>query len=147
MTIETRLSKEQFIRLSILRHIQRKTFYFWAFVCAVLTAYALLRGPYLLLLGAWVPFLLYLLVGVLGAFRAGADENQPYFLPTRYEFTKQGVSVSTAQNSSHLQWQHFAQWKMMARCYVLVLSAGPILAIPTTAVPPARIPEFESLLA
>jgi len=146
MTFEATLSREQFIRLSILRHIQRRTFYFWAIVCAILTAYALVIGPYLLLYAAWVPFVLYLLAGVFIAVQNGLQKDQPYFLPTRYEFDKSGVSLSTLQGQSQLTWEHFADWKKIARCYVLSLTAGPILAIPQKAVPAAQVGKFEALL-
>ena len=146
MVIETNLSRELFIRLSILRHIQRKSFYFYAILCAVLTAYALVQGPYILLLAAWIPFGLYLILGLVEAIRGSADKSQPYFLPTHYEFTKDGVSISTSQGSSQLEWGHFAGWKFMARCYVLILAAGPILAIPRAAVPLTQIARFETML-
>ena len=146
MTVETTLSRDQFIRLSILRHIQRKTFYFWAIICAVLTAYAIVRGPYLLLYAAWIPFGLYLGAGIFFAVQGSMDKNQPHFLPTRYEFGSKGVSVSTAQGQSVLGWEHFSGWKKMAQCYVLFLTAGPILAIPQKAIAPAQTAKFEGLL-
>ena len=146
MVIETSLSREQFIRLSILQHIQRKTFYFYAITCAVITAYAVTRGAYILLAIAWIPFILYLLLGILSAFRDGADKNQPYFLPTRYEFSKRGIEISTSQGQSQLTWEHFARWKIMAQCYVLFLTGGPILAIPRSALSTTQAPKLESLL-
>jgi hypothetical protein len=144
--VETTLSKEQFIRLSIWRHIQRRNFYFYAITCAVVSAYALTRGVYILLPVVWIPFILYLAFGIIGAFRDSADENQPYFLPTQYEFTDRGVSVRTKQGSSELTWDKFTGWNKIAQCYVLVLTGGPILAIPQSAVPTSQIVKLESLL-
>jgi len=146
MTIEAALSREQFIRLSILRHIQRKNFYFYAAVCAALTGYALLRGPNLLLFAAWVPFILYLVPGILGAYRESANKDNPLFLPTRYEFNQRGVSISSSQGDSQLTWDYFAGWKIMAECYVLVLKAGPMLAIPQATLSSTQVPQFETLL-
>ena len=146
MVIETTLSREQFIRLSIWRHIQRKTFYFWALTCAALTAFAILRGPQVLLVAAWLPFLLYLLLGIVTAFKQVTDKTSPLFLPTRYEFTDKGVAVSSQQGNSQLKWSHFAAWKVIAGCYVLVLAAGPIVAIPKSAVPVTQMSRFEGLL-
>lgn len=146
MKVETTLSKEQFIRLAIWRHIQRRNFYFYAFTCAAVSAYALTRGVYILLPVVWIPFILYLALGIIGAFRDSADKNQPYFLPTQYEFTDQGVSVSTKQGRSELAWDKFTGWKKIAQCYILILTAGPILAIPESAVPTTQVVKLESLL-
>lgn len=146
MTVETTLTREQFIRLSLLRHIQRKTFYFYAIMCAVLTAYALVWGPQLLLLVAWVPFILYLLLGLIGALRDGNNKEHPLFQPTRYQFDHKGLSIKSNQGQSQLEWQHFAGWKTMAACYVLFLKAGPMIAIPQSAFSAPQIPEFEGLL-
>lgn len=146
MTVETTLTRDLFIRLSILRHIQRKTFYFWAIVCAVLTAFALVQGPMLLLYAAWLPFGLYLAAGIFLAVQGSMNQNQPHFLPTRYEFNSSGVSVSTEQGHSQLGWEHFSGWKKMAHCYVLFLTTGPILAIPQKAVAPTQTGKFEGLL-
>lgn len=146
MVIETSLSREQFVRLAILRHFQRTTFYIYATLCAGLTAYALVQGTALLLLVAWVPFLLYIMVGVIGAWRASRDKASPVFLPTRYEFTPQGVAISTRRGNTNLDWDHFSEWRTMLNCYILVLTGGAILAIPQAAVPPHQTAGFEKLL-
>ena len=147
MTIETTLSKDQFIRLAILRHIQRKTFYFYAAIGAAVTAFAIVRGgePILFAL-AWVPFLFYMLPGVIGPFRQSRDINQPLFQPTRYEFSKEGVAIKNKENESQLDWSQFSEWKTIAQCYVLYLIAGPILAIPQADVPVTQRVKFEDLL-
>jgi len=146
LKFETKLSKEQFIRLSIWRHIQRKSFYFYAVTCAAGVAYAITKGATVLLSVVWIPFAFYLATGVFAAFWQSRDQNQPYFLPTHYEFSGQGVAVKTKQGSSQLEWDKFAGWKKIAKCYVLVLTAGPILAIPQAAVPVTQTTKFETLL-
>ena len=47
---------------------------------------------------------------------------------------------------SELAWDQFSGWNLMAKCYVLVLLAGPILAIPQTSVPMTQTTKFETLL-
>lgn len=146
MTFEATLARDQFIRLSILRHIQRKSFYFYAATGAALTAYGLVRGPAVLALVAWIPFIFYLLPQVVAVFRQSKVEDHPLFLPAKYEFTKRGVSIKNDHDESQLTWEHFASWKIMAQCYVLVLTTGPMLAIPQSAVPTHRRSELEALL-
>lgn len=146
MTIEATLSKEQFIRLSILRHMQRKFFYFNAAIGASLSAYAIVQGPYELLLLAWIPLIVYLLPGLLGAFRQSTARDHPLFLPTRYEFSKKGVSIKNSQNEGYLEWQYIGNWKVMVQCYVLFLTAGSIVAFPQSAVPALQKAKLEALL-
>jgi len=147
VTIETTLSKDQFIRLAILRHIQRKSFYFYAAIGAAVTAFAIVRGgqPILFLL-AWIPFLFYVLPGVIGPFRQSRETDHPLFQPTRYEFSKQGVTIKNSDNESELEWSQFSEWKTVAQCYVLYLTAGPVLAIPQADVPVTQQARFEDLL-
>ena len=146
MVIETSLTRDQFIRLSILRHFQRIHFYVFALTAAGLTAWGLLRGPLIFILVGWIPFFVYIIVGVITAVKDGRDEDNPIFSSTRYEFTKKGVSINSKAGNSNLAWQDFIGWKMMTKCYVLTLSSGAILAIPQTAVPINQIAKFESLL-
>jgi hypothetical protein len=94
---------------------------------------------------AWVPFLFYLLPPIIGTFQESKAEDHPLFLPTRYEFTQRGVSIKNTNNESQLKWEHFANWKTMAQCYVLFLTAGPMLAIPQLDVPTTQKPKLEAL--
>lgn len=146
MVIEARLSKNQFVKLAITRHLQRTTFYFYALTVSAVTAYVILGGDFILLLVAWLPFMLYIILGVMNAFRSGADESLPIFLPTRYTFGEQGVEVSSSAGQSTVEWSQFSVWKRLARCYVLVLVSGQIIAIPEAAVANQHVKQFETLL-
>ncbi len=146
MVIKTSLSQGEFIRLSIFQHIQRKPFYFFALLCAALTAVALVTGPRILLAGAWIPFGLYLLLGIVNAILDSYNKENPYALPTRYEFTKKGVTISTEQDKDQLKWQDFSEWKVISKCYVLTITGGSIMAIPQKALTVVQRPQFEILL-
>jgi hypothetical protein len=146
MVIETSLTRDLFIRLSILRHFQRTMFYAYAILCAGLTAYSLFTNNQLLLLVAWVPFLIYIITGVLGAVQVSRNKESPVFLRTRYEFTPQGIDISTTQGRSQIEWAHVNEVQKMINCYVLVLANSSILAIPESAVPPHQKDSFEQLL-
>lgn len=146
MIVEAQLTREQFRRLSLLRHFQRAPFYIWASVAAGLTAIATVYfRPQLILVG-WVPFLAYVLVGLVSAVRGGRDRRAPYFLPTRYDLSPKGVEVKTERGGSHLAWSDFTGSRKMVGCYVLTLRSGAILAIPQEAVPPRERPRLEALL-
>ncbi|MGB0385375.1 MAG: YcxB family protein [Ardenticatenaceae bacterium] len=147
VVFESVLPKKQFIRLSILRHIQRTTFYFYALTCALVTAYVYAAGASpIFLLVVWLSFLLYILLGVINAYQASRVEDAPYFLPTRYEFSPRGVQVKTSQAKSKLEWKEFSEWKKIIGCYVLILVSGAYLAIPQSAVPEMQSKQFEQLL-
>lgn len=145
LVVETQLTKEQFIRLSILRHFQRTGFYFTALTSGAVAAYAWFNGLLTILLLAWAPLLLYVVFGVVMAWRDSQLQHAP-FLPTRYEFSDTGVHVRTEEGSGKLYWADFATWREMVGCYVLVLTAGAILAIPQKSVPPRIRAQFEALL-
>lgn len=146
MTINATLSRDQFVRLSLLRHFQRTSFYFYALTCAALTSYTFFGGPVPLMIVGWVPFGIYILMGLANALTGSIGKNRPYLQPTRYEFTDQGVAIKNAQGESQLEWQHFASWQMLSDCYVLVLTAGSIIAIPRSAIPPHQSKQFEQIL-
>lgn len=145
ITVESQLTKNQFMRLSILRHIQRTTFYFFAFTCAILTAYAIVLGPQSLLLVAWLPFILYIFMGFMNAYQGSQADGAPYFLSTRYEFAKSGVRLSAKSGKSRLKWEEIAAWKKMVGCYVLVLEGDAIVAIPEKDVPPSQSKQLEKV--
>ncbi len=147
MVINTTLSRDLFIRLSILRHIQRPTFYVYALLAAGLTVYTYTQGrPIVFLFMGWIPLGLYLFLGVISAIRASRIKDAPYFLPTGYDITDDGVAINSARGESHLEWKHFESWHEMVNTYVLVLEGGAILAIPQASVPPHKRDEFEDLL-
>lgn len=146
MVIDARLSRRQFIRLAILRHLQRPGFYLFAGICAFLSAYALLQGVPLVLLAGWAPFLLYIALGVLGALRAGRNPRNPSLAQTRYAFTDEGIAVRALRQESHIPWAQVWSWRVLLNCYVVTLAGGFILVIPQEAVPPHQRAAFEALL-
>ncbi len=146
MLIETQLTKDQFVRISILRHFQRKQFYFYAITCALVTVFAVLQQIYILLAVAWLPFLLYIGIGVYGAISSGSNPDHPAYLPTKYKFTNNGVTITNAQGESELSWQYFTHWKVAVNCYLIELKAGSALVIPQSAVAATKKAKFEALL-
>ncbi len=83
MVITAQLTRNQVIRIALQRHFQRPAFYLNALAFAGFTAWAILQGPLYLMFVGWLPMLMYALVGVFGAFRAGSGD-QPHLQPTRY---------------------------------------------------------------
>lgn len=146
MVIEASLTTGQFIRISLLRHIHRPHFFFFAATCSVVTAYAIYADRLIFLLVAWVPFVIYLAVGITGIIQSSTATNRPYLLKTRYELSNRGIVVSNQQGESMLEWKHFSDSKLMLGCYVLFLAAGPMLAIPQSAIAPERVEQFEKML-
>ena len=146
MVFKGQLTRDQFVRISILRHFQRKQFYFYAITCAVVTVFAITQELLILLVLAWLPFLLYIGIGVFGAIRGGSDPNHPVYLLTTYKITDAGVLINNEQTESQLGWDQFAVWKKAIQCYILELKSGVALVIPQAAVPINQKPKFETLL-
>lgn len=146
MTIDVQLTRSQIIRLAILYHIQRKQFYFYAITAAVISAVAIFQQIYPLLVVVWLPFLLYLIVGIYGAYRDGSKVDNPALLPTTYKFSDTGVTISNKQGSSQLSWNQLAGWSIIAGTYVITLKQGSMLAIPQSALTTTQVAKFKGML-
>ena len=146
MIIEAQLTREQFVRLAILFHFQRKQFYFFAITAAVVTAYAMIQAVPALLAVVWLPFLFSIGIGIFGAYKEARDPNNPVFKPTRYKFTASGVAVGNPDHDSQLSWDHFSGWNVIASMYVLKLKNGQILAVPQSSVSSTQAPKLRALL-
>ena len=146
MIIETQLTKPQLTRLAILHHIQRKQFYFYAITAALITVFAVVQQLFALLVVVWLPFLLYLAIGIYGAYRDAANEAHPAYQPTTYKFTEKGVAVNTTQGSSQLNWDQFSNWSVIANIYVLTLKQGAMLAIPQSSIKTTQVAKFRAML-
>ena len=146
MIIKTKLERSQFIRLAILYHIQRKSFYFFAITAAIITAFAVTQQLYALLVVVWLPFILYLGVGVFGAYRDSSNPENPVLQPTTYRFDQKGVDIESISGHSQLTWTQFQKWSIVARIYVLTLNSGQMLAIPQSAVSATQVARFRAML-
>jgi hypothetical protein len=148
MIIESTLNRQEFTRHALTRYFRRPVFYVYAFVCAVLTAYAFFQEEpsTLLLAAAWLPVLVYSVGGWVNIARRSRDESLPLYQPTRYEFGKGGVELSSRQGRSSFSWSDFRAWRKVVGLYELSLTNGQILVISQRAVPPRQIDGFEQLL-
>ncbi|MFV9505281.1 MAG: YcxB family protein [Oscillochloridaceae bacterium umkhey_bin13] len=148
MIIESTLNRQEFIRHALTRHFRRPTFYIFAFVAAVLTAYAFLidDAPNIIYLAAWLPVLMHTIVGLITITRQSGDKNLPLYLPTRYELTRKGIELSSRQGRTELSWADFRAWRKVVGVYELALTNGQLLVITQRAVPPRQTAAFEELL-
>ncbi|NNJ09884.1 YcxB family protein [Chloroflexales bacterium ZM16-3] len=147
IVVEARLQPPQFFQLSLLRHFQRPSFYFYAVTAAALTALTYTMNiDIMLLVVGWVPFGIYMILGLANAFAGSRNPEQPYFLQTRYEFGDEELRMSTSRGASTLIWSRFKEWRKVVGCYVLVLDSGPIMAIPVADVPKGRQSALEDFL-
>ena len=147
MVIEATLPRETSIKLSLLLFFYNKGLYIYLLACALVTAFAIYSSNYGLLFVAWLPYGVYVVLGVSNAFRRNPAGKEPaHRLPTRYTFSDTEIITKTAQGEGRLKWTDFAKWQILAKSYVLFHSKGFILAIPQTAVPPEQTAAFEALL-
>lgn len=149
MIIESTLTRQEFTRHALTRHFRRPAFYLFVFVCAVLTAYGFITPGVsnLVYLAAWLPVLVYAVGGWVVITRRGRDESLPLYLPTRYEFGKGGVELSSRQGRASFAWGEFRAWRKVVGLYELALTNGQLLVISARAVPPRQVASFEALLA
>lgn len=148
MIIESTLSQREFTQHSLARHFQRPIFYVWAFLSAALTAYAIFTPdlPDLLMLAAWLPFLVYIIAGWIIITRRGRDKSLPIYLPTRYELTARGITISSQKGRSELPWGQLRAWRKVGGIYELALTTGQFLIISQRALSNRQIKPFEDML-
>ncbi len=148
MNIESTLSRKEFSQHALYRHFRRPGFYIYASVCAVLTAYAMFQSDpsSILLLAAWVPFLVYSIAGWIIINRRSRDETLPVYLPTRYNLGKQGIEISSRKVRSEVPWDQFRSWRKISGVYELTLTNNQILVIAQRAISARQARQFEELL-
>jgi hypothetical protein len=147
-SFESTLTRQEFVRHALTRHFRRPAFYLYAFVCAALTTYAFFQDEpsNLLLAAAWVPVLVDAVVGWVTISRRSRDQSLPLYLPTRYEFSKGGLELSSRQGRGKFSWSDIRAWRKVVGLYELSLTNGQLLVISQRAVPPRQVGAFEDLL-
>jgi hypothetical protein len=148
MIFESTLTRREFLRHALTRHFRRPTFYLFVFVAAVMTTYGFVTPgvPMLLYFATWLPLLIYAVGGWIALSRRSRDESLPIYLPTRYEFSKSGLELSSRQGRSKFTWGDFRAWSKVMGVYELALTNGQLLVIAARAVPPRQVGAFEELL-
>lgn len=148
MIFESTMTRQEFLRHALTRHFRRPAFYLFVFVAAVMTTYGFVTpdAPTLVYLAAWLPLLIYAVGGWVTLSRRAGDEKLPIYLPTRYEFTKSGIEMSSRQGRSKFAWADFRGWRKVVGVYELALTNGQLLVISGRAVPPRQVGAFEELL-
>lgn len=148
MIIESTISRQEFLRHALSRHFRRPGFYLFAFVAVVITTYTFWEPdvPWFVYIAAWLPVLVYGVTGWVAIARRSRDPNLPIYLPTRYEFGKNGVEVSSRQGRSTLSWDSFRNWRKADGVYELTLRNGQLLIISQRAVSPRQAGALEALL-
>lgn len=148
MIIESTLSRQEFARHALTRHFGRPSFYVYAFVAAVLSAYAFFQEsvPPLLLVAAWLPLLVYSVGGAVQITRRSRDAALPVYLPTRYEIRPGGIEVSSRQGRSDLPWESFRAWRKVSGVYELSLTSGQVLIISERALTQKQARELDQTL-
>lgn len=146
MVIDSTMPKSTFIRLSLLLFFQNKFLYIYLVVCGLVTAYALSTGNYGLLFVAWVPYLAYLVLGLITTLRKSSADDQPVLLPTRYTFQKKEIITKTRLGEGNFTWDEFIEWRTLADCYILLHQDNFVLAIPKSSIPKKEVAPFETML-
>jgi hypothetical protein len=132
--------------MSILRHIEKPSFYFNAFTSAIFIAYAIWKDIYIILFLAWIPFVLYMALGAMEAFRVSRDTNNVLLLPTQYTLTNDGMTLKTTLAESHLAWDYIVKMKTIMDCFVFYLENGQMIAIPREAIAANQKATFQQVV-
>jgi hypothetical protein len=74
------------------------------------------------------------------------SKNSNFFLPRKYSFGDEGVSVIFPNSERKVKWSSFINWKRIAAYYILNLSSSGAIVIPESAIPIGEVTAFEGLL-
>ncbi|ABY34435.1 MAG TPA: YcxB family protein [Chloroflexus aurantiacus] len=149
MIIESTISQKEFVQHALSRYFRRPIFYVFAFVAAVLTAFVIYdptipQAP--ALLGGWIPFLVYAIVGWITIRRQSRNRDLPIYQPTRYELGRDTLIVSARSGRSTIPWSQVRNWRKLAGVYELQLVNGQVLLISARAISPRQVGTFERML-
>jgi hypothetical protein len=75
-----------------------------------------------------------------------SSKNSSLFLPRKYSFGDEGVSVIFPNSERKVKWSAFVSWKRIVAYYILNLSSSGAIVIPESAIPIGEVTAFESLL-
>ncbi len=148
IAFESALTRQEFVRHALSRHFRRPMFYIFAFVAAVLTAYAFMSetAPAILYLAAWLPLLIYAVTGWISLSRQSRDNQLSIYQTTLYTFSQRGIELNSRQGRSTIRWPEIQNWRKVIGIYELVLTNGQVMVIAQRAVPPRQLKSFEDLL-
>ncbi len=74
------------------------------------------------------------------------SKNSYFFLPTKYIFSDDNISVNTPLTQGTLKWDVFNNWTMASGHYILYIGTQGFTAIPKSAIPVQDILSFEAFL-
>ena len=145
MIIESTLTKAKYMKFSAISYLRHWVFYFVIVVfLAICVGEFVTNGNFLF------PILYLFFMLVLFAFfilRGGfSSKNRNIFLPRKFIFEEEIISVDTPIGEESLKWEVFISWKKIAGCYYLVVTKDTGVIIPQSAIPTQDIASFESLL-
>lgn len=149
MIIDSKLSKQEYVRLNIALIFRNvSTYIFLAF------------GSIYLLFSLWIMFdwgdyFLLLVWGVFSVFTVAyywfaiyratnSKENGKMYLPAHYEFNENDIKITTPTGKSETTWAIFVKWRFLAGHYMLYISR--IQFIPIKAENVGDKKEFEKML-
>jgi hypothetical protein len=148
IVIESAIAKPTYLKLYLLSALN-----IWAFYLCVV---ALIAATWIIssldncacaILFIWGIFGFYMAVVLVSAlYMTYSPKNSSYFLPTKYTFDDETISVRTDIAQCTVTWKAFIGWKVIADHYVLFNSAITYIAIPKSAIPPNSASMFEQLL-
>lgn len=146
MVFDARLAKEQFIRIAIVRHLQRPIFFLISLFCTGLMAYAIIQEDYRVIWAGVIPLIVYILVGIITALRTGNDPQNPVLSRIEYSVSEAGLGLKMPQMQRQIAWKELLSWRILLGCYILKTTAGKILIIPKRDVPTGYVNTFEATL-
>jgi hypothetical protein len=133
------------MKLLILMVLHRWYFYI---ILLIVVFFLLIGWGTSMFVFAWIYLAFVILAYSISILRAGlSSKNRNIFLPLRYEFTDDIVSITSPISAETAKWEAFIKWKKLNNYYLLYVSNHGFLSINKSSIPAQDIPEFESMLS
>jgi hypothetical protein len=145
MILEFKLDKKTHMKINLLMILHKWPFY--ASMGLFLVFLVVSIAAKFNLLYSFIFFILILLSYVaLILNNSLSSNNSKFFLPRKYSFGDEGVSVIFPNSERKVKWSAFVSWKRIAVYYILNLSGSGAIVIPESAIPIGEVATFEGML-
>lgn len=146
MIIESQLTRSNYMKICGL--LVLRTWYFYVFLLFAAFIFWMGREETFYLVLAFIYLIFLIFVISLSILRAGlSSQNRNFFLPIKYVFTDEIVTITSPISTETIKWQAFIKWKRVSKYYLLYVSKNSFLCIAQPSIQKQDVPVFESLLA
>ncbi len=133
--VKRQLTRQQYFRFLVSYSYSKWYVQAAILLAAAYAAYTAITGNNILPWAVLVFLFLLFYSPLYALYTVRSKKNRKIFLPITYSFDSNGVTAEMALGKETVKWELFKDWRKIGGCYVLLISANSLVAIPETDVP------------